>query len=203
MDNQPPAARSQLLVTLAERTNDGCIEELSLDQRDDDTLVCLNPGRDRSTNQLDVAHVVLAKQAQNADVTVLLEYDIPQLRAHDTALDSARRARWPRGGQGGRREVVSEHDISETDCPSLFQGTDFVDVPNVVGLSRGETEAETESANLAANVVLVRSNEPEGTVVAQNSVGGTLRQGSTVRLNVSQGPSQTTTHTNPTTTTAP
>jgi uncharacterized membrane protein YeaQ/YmgE (transglycosylase-associated protein family) len=43
-------------------------------------------------------------------------------------------------------------------------------------------------AKLAANVVVVPSNEPEGTVVAQNPVGGTLRQGSTVRLNVSQGP---------------
>jgi eukaryotic-like serine/threonine-protein kinase len=86
---------------------------------------------------------------------------------------------------------------------NVSKGTGLVDVPNVVGLSRGEAEAEIESAKLAANVVVVPSTEREGTVVAQNPVGGTLRQGSTVRLNVSQGPSETTTTTNPPTTTAP
>ena len=70
---------------------------------------------------------------------------------------------------------------------AVSKGTGLVDVPNVVGLSRGEAEAEISSAKLEANVVEVPSTDPAGTVVAQNPVGGQAQQGSTVRLNVSQG----------------
>lgn len=70
---------------------------------------------------------------------------------------------------------------------SVSKGTGLVEVPNVVGLSRGEAEAELSSAKLEANVVEVPSDQPEGTVVAQNPVGGQLREGTAVRLNVSAG----------------
>jgi eukaryotic-like serine/threonine-protein kinase len=70
---------------------------------------------------------------------------------------------------------------------SVSQGTGLVDVPNVVGLTRGQAQAELSSAKLEANVVEVPSDENPGTVVAQNPVGGQARQGSTVRLNVSAG----------------
>lgn len=86
---------------------------------------------------------------------------------------------------------------------NVSKGTGQVDVPNVVGLGRSEAENEIESAKLEPNVVVVPSDEPEGTVVAQSPIGGTLRQGATVRLNVSQGPPTTTTtppSTTPTTT---
>jgi len=75
----------------------------------------------------------------------------------------------------------------ETVTISVSKGTGLVEVPNVVGLSRGEAEAELSSAKLEANVVEVPSDQPEGSVVAQNPVGGQLRQGSAVRLNVSAG----------------
>jgi len=75
----------------------------------------------------------------------------------------------------------------ETVTISVSKGTGLVEVPNVVGLSRGEAEAELSSAKLEANVVEVPSDQPEGIVVAQNPVGGQLRQGSAVRLNVSAG----------------
>ena len=74
---------------------------------------------------------------------------------------------------------------------NVSKGSAQVDVPSVVGLDRAEAENEIESANLRANVVVVPSVEPEGTVVAQNPAGGTLREGSTVRLNVSSGSSAT------------
>jgi eukaryotic-like serine/threonine-protein kinase len=69
----------------------------------------------------------------------------------------------------------------------VSKGTGLVDVPNVVGLTRAEAEAEVSSAKLEANVVEVPSTEPAGTVVAQNPVGGQAREGSSVRLNVAQG----------------
>ena len=70
---------------------------------------------------------------------------------------------------------------------AVSKGTGMVEVPNVVGLSRAEAEAELSTAKLEANVVEVPSTEAAGTVVAQNPVGGQARQGSSVRLNVSQG----------------
>ena len=75
----------------------------------------------------------------------------------------------------------------ETVTINVSKGSGEVEVPNVVGLSRAEAEAELESAKLEANVVEVPSIEPEGTVVAQNPAGGTAKQGSTVRVNVSSG----------------
>ena len=51
----------------------------------------------------------------------------------------------------------------------------------------GQAEAELSNARLEANVVEVPSDEPVGTVVAQNPVGGQAQQGTAIRLNVSAG----------------
>jgi serine/threonine-protein kinase len=69
----------------------------------------------------------------------------------------------------------------------VSQGSGLVEVPNVVGMTRGQAEAELSNAELEANVVQVPSDDPVGTVVAQNPVGGQVQQGSTIRLNVSAG----------------
>jgi serine/threonine-protein kinase len=70
----------------------------------------------------------------------------------------------------------------------VSKGTGQVDVPNVVGLSRGEAQAQLSQVQLEANLVEVPSDEAVGTVVAQNPIGGAqAQQGSTVRLNVSAG----------------
>jgi serine/threonine-protein kinase len=74
---------------------------------------------------------------------------------------------------------------------NVSKGSAQVDVPSVVGLDRAEAESAIEAADLRPNVVVVPSTQPEGVVVAQNPAGGTLRQGSTVRLNVSSGASAT------------
>ena len=107
------------------------------------------------------------------------------------------------GFQVSTREVFSERDEgtvvsqdpaagadaepSSTVTIAVSKGTGMVDVPNVVGLSRADAEAELSSAGLEANVVEVPSIEPEGTVLAQNPTGGQLREGSSVRVNVSSG----------------
>jgi serine/threonine-protein kinase len=83
----------------------------------------------------------------------------------------------------------AEAESGSTVTIAVSKGTGQVDVPNVVGLPRAEAEAEISSAGLEANVVEVPSVEPEGTVVAQNPTGGRLREGSSVRLNVSSGSS--------------
>ena len=73
---------------------------------------------------------------------------------------------------------------------NVSKGTGLVDVPSMVGLTRAEAEAQLSDAGLEANVFEVPSIEPAGTVVAQNPVGGQLRQGQPVRLNVSSGTPQ-------------
>jgi len=70
---------------------------------------------------------------------------------------------------------------------NVSKGTGLVDVPNVVGQTRGEAEAALSSAGLEADVAEVPSAQPEGTVVAQHPVGGTVDKGSAVRINVSLG----------------
>jgi len=70
---------------------------------------------------------------------------------------------------------------------NVSKGTGRVDVPNVVGQTRGEAEAALSSAGLEADVAEVPSAQPEGTVVAQHPVGGTVDKGSAVRINVSLG----------------
>jgi len=81
----------------------------------------------------------------------------------------------------------SEAEPDSTVTLKVSRGTGLVDVPNVVGLTRAEAEAELSGAKLEASVVDVPSDEVEGTVVAQNPVGGKLRQGTAVRINVSSG----------------
>ena len=71
---------------------------------------------------------------------------------------------------------------------NVSKGTGLVTVPNVVGQPRDDAESEVTQLGLKTNTVTVPSPEPAGTVVAQNPTGGQLRQGESVRLNVSAGP---------------
>jgi beta-lactam-binding protein with PASTA domain len=81
----------------------------------------------------------------------------------------------------------AEAERGSTVTIQVSKGTGLVEVPNVVGMTRGQAEAELSSAQLEANVVEVPSDEPVGTVVAQNPVGGQAQQGTAIRLNVSAG----------------
>jgi beta-lactam-binding protein with PASTA domain len=54
-------------------------------------------------------------------------------------------------------------------------------------MTRAEAEAELREIGLKANAFEVPSIDPAGTVVAQNPAGGEIREGSSVRINVSSG----------------
>jgi serine/threonine-protein kinase len=78
-------------------------------------------------------------------------------------------------------------------------------VPDVVGQKRDAAETKLRQAGFVASAHGVPSNKQPGTVVAQNPpAGDTAPQGSKVRINVSNGPSGSTsptpTGTTPTTT---
>jgi eukaryotic-like serine/threonine-protein kinase len=60
-----------------------------------------------------------------------------------------------------------------------------VEVPDAVGQRLAAAQDQLQEAGLVARVAFVPSQEPEGTVVAQNPTPGTsARRGSSVRLNV-------------------
>lgn len=68
-------------------------------------------------------------------------------------------------------------------------GSGRVEVPDLLGEHVDDARAALAELDLEANVVQVPSNEPEGTVVAQNPPGGAeATRGDSVRLNVSRGP---------------
>ncbi|HET9323526.1 MAG TPA: Stk1 family PASTA domain-containing Ser/Thr kinase [Gaiellaceae bacterium] len=71
-------------------------------------------------------------------------------------------------------------------------GKPRVPVPEVVGARESLAVATLRSAGLVPNVVDIFSDDPEGTVIAQDPKGGTrVVKGTDVRLNVSKGPQQT------------
>ena len=71
-------------------------------------------------------------------------------------------------------------------------GKPRVQVPEVVGARESDAVATLRAAGLVPRVVDIFSDEPEGTVIAQDPKGGTsIVEGSDVRLNVSKGPQQT------------
>ena len=84
----------------------------------------------------------------------------------------------------GSGERVSK---DETVRLNVSKGSGLVDVPSLVGETRAAAEDELASLGLKVNVFEVPSIELRGTVVAQNPAGGKIREGASVRLNVSTG----------------
>lgn len=90
---------------------------------------------------------------------------------------------------------------------TVSRGRRPVTVPDVVGTTSSQATATLRNAGLQVNVVGVPSDEPSGTVIAQNPAAGRqARSGDAVRLNVAQAEGQTapsTTAPPPTATTQP
>jgi beta-lactam-binding protein with PASTA domain len=85
----------------------------------------------------------------------------------------------------------------------VAKGKASVAVPSVTAQSAQEASAALQRAGLRATVVTVPSTQAKGTVVAQHPAAGTkVAQGSSVRLNVSNGAAQGATTTAATTTAA-
>jgi beta-lactam-binding protein with PASTA domain len=93
-----------------------------------------------------------------------------------------------------------DDDQSATTTAATTQAAERT-VPDVVGTTSSEATATLREAGFEANLVSVPSDQPAGTVVAQNPAPGTTQpEGASVRLNVAQE-AQGTTTTGATTTT--
>jgi eukaryotic-like serine/threonine-protein kinase len=76
----------------------------------------------------------------------------------------------------------------------VSSGPDVGTVPDVVGRTLGQATSQISQAGFRVRAVRVVSSDEEGTVVAQNPVGGArANRGAVVRLNVSRGTGSTTT----------
>lgn len=82
---------------------------------------------------------------------------------------------------------------------NVSKGSADVDVPSEVGNTVDEAQSDLAAQGFKPVVTRVASDQPIDTVVDQSPSGGQARKGSTVRLNVSEGPQTATTE--PTTTT--
>jgi eukaryotic-like serine/threonine-protein kinase len=77
---------------------------------------------------------------------------------------------------------------------TISNGPSAIAVPNLVSLSEADAIAALTKAGLRADVFQIPNNQKAGTVVAQRPTAGEkVARGSSVRLNVSKGPTQTTT----------
>ena len=91
--------------------------------------------------------------------------------------------------------VVAQNPAADTEADrgssvriNVSKGPGEVTVPDLVGQTEDEAKEQLQQLGLQANVDMVPSEEPEGTVVAQNPTAGTTaRADSLVRLNVSTG----------------
>lgn len=105
------------------------------------------------------------------------------------------------GSRQPRGRVLRQVPAAGTEVPKespvvviVSAGPQLADVPDVVGLTTDEATARLTRAGFRTQVRQVTAGEPEGTVVAQEPLGGTQAQrGRVVRIDVSRGEAQTTT----------
>ena len=70
----------------------------------------------------------------------------------------------------------------------VSQGPERISVPDVIGLSRSSADSRLRGEGLGVGVREEESEEPEGTVIAQDPAGGSsVEQGTTVTITVSTG----------------
>ncbi|HET6171352.1 MAG TPA: PASTA domain-containing protein [Gaiellales bacterium] len=86
---------------------------------------------------------------------------------------------------------------------NVSKGRATANVPSEVGQTSEVAQQALAAKGFRPTITKVPSDQPTGTVVAQNPSGGQARKGASVQLNVSTGPAATTTTpvTTPTTTT--
>jgi beta-lactam-binding protein with PASTA domain len=102
-----------------------------------------------------------------------------------------------------RGTVVAQDPPREEKVPqgtkvtiNVSRGSGTVEVPDVEGLPRDEATDRLRAVGLDVSYATVSSNEPRGTVVTQEPAAGeTVRGGTHVLLNVSNGAGSTTTTT--------
>jgi beta-lactam-binding protein with PASTA domain len=139
---------------------------------------------ERTLRKAGFVPAVFVVPAEDPEGTVVAQSPRAGLRAVKGSKVRINVSDGSRGGDtGGGTGGGSTTGTTRTQPPAK------VSVPDVVGLAQTSAQRRLQNAGLFANVFYVASAEPQGTVVAQNPSGGeSVRSGSSVRINVSNGP---------------
>lgn len=88
-----------------------------------------------------------------------------------------------------RQDIPAGEKVAKDTTITYYQslGSEGVPVPNVVGQSEVNATAALNNVNLYVSAEYKYSDQPVGTVIAQNPSSGKLQEGSTVVITVSQG----------------
>jgi eukaryotic-like serine/threonine-protein kinase len=178
------------------------IEEADLDpvvrrassDRPEGVVYAQRPGGGAQLNEEEDVIVFVSRGTQLATVpnVVGLPLEDAEERLEDAGLPAEVRRVFSEEPPG---TVVAQSPAAgarvEAESPvriNVSKGTGRVEVPDLIGLTEEEAKERLVDAGLEANVFEVPSDQPAGTVVAQNPPpGDVVGQGDTVRINVSTG----------------
>jgi serine/threonine-protein kinase len=94
-------------------------------------------------------------------------------------------------GEVIRQSIAAGTEVDARTRVDLVVASETVTVPQVVGLSQEDAEAQIEAAGLEVSVNTEPNDAEAGTVVAQDPAGGTeVERGDTVSILVSEGPAE-------------
>lgn len=151
-----------------------------------------SPGTELATDGTVSISVSAGPAAVSVPNTVGLSEGVARDRLAEVGLDVEVERRYsdqPVGIVTAQQPAAGqEASPSSTATLVVSQGRATATVPNVVGENVNEAQRAVAEAGFEVNVVQVPSPALEGTVVAQNPVGGSAEKGSAVRLNVAAGP---------------
>ena len=114
-------------------------------------------------------------------------------RLSDAELQVEERKEFSDSVESGRVVRTSPPAGDQVDCQTavdvfVSKGRNLVPVPDVLGQSEASAQSEIRNAGLIPNVETENSDEPEGTVIAQDpGPGGAVETGTEVVITVSNG----------------
>jgi beta-lactam-binding protein with PASTA domain/predicted Ser/Thr protein kinase len=137
--------------------------------------VSSGPGEVRVPSVENLPERLAIKELQDADLKATVDREPSETVREGLAIRTV-----PRGGAEVQRGTRIKLFVSS--------GPEQVTVPDVLGLSRDSGEARLRDEGLSVSVEEVESDEPEGEVITQSPVGGTVVDtGSAVTIQVSIG----------------
>jgi beta-lactam-binding protein with PASTA domain len=160
------------------------------------------------------AFVTLTVAAAPTSVAVPNAVGVPQAEARDRLVSAGFQVKsasvysdQPVGTVVAQAQAAGEKIARGTSVRiNVSKGTATASVPSEVGQTSDTAQQDLAAKGFKPSILKVPSDQPTGTVVAQSPSGGQARKGTSVQLNVSKGPSATTTpattDTTPVTTTA-
>jgi eukaryotic-like serine/threonine-protein kinase len=193
------AERSEAERRLAEREFASEVKRL-VSEQPPGTVVAQRPEAGTLYGEGGIVVLAVARDPLRTEVPDVSGLTTPRALARLRAAELRPRAQAVQS-QEPKGTVLRQLPAPGTEVPTgspaivvVSSGPDVGTVPDVVGRTLGQATSQISQAGFRVRAVRVSSSDEEGTVVAQNPVGGArANRGTVVRLNVSRGTGSTTT----------